>query len=896
MKLRLLHKLLFGFGLIIFLALVIGGVGYERIQSIQNSLYVINEETNPMVEMVHELIQLMKEMESLSMEVLLSTTTNDVDGIQAAVDEKSQLYDEKFSDLTAIVPDDALLADLQYVDRNSQNFLQAFNQMVSAKKNSINDEEDLIILLAKYEENLNSLDMYFKRNQSQMEIWALIMEWKGVVYQAVSETDTKSLEELQNQIEVIQQELVFVSDKNPDEALSTLIEQQYEIAQGDNGLFVVLENKIHNDVYVIDKTETMDEYVALLTTGFNTSIQDIQDMNHAALQQTEKQVRNAKTLILFIGLSIIVIGVIVSLFISGQIANAVKKMVNLADSISQNDLVEISKVMDALSMGDYTLDIHINADEIDYESSDEIGDLATALNFMVKRLNDMGRTSQRMIEKVRNTFFAINKDIMQLYSSSKELNGVSLQSSEATNQIATTIQQIARSTTEQTEGVSVMADTVEELSKMIEGVSKGAESQTQAINQTIETIQQMQFSIDGLIEMSKIVNNTATDASSLSNIGANQVNETIAEMEVIREKVEISSSQVQEMGKISARIGTMVEAIEDIASQTHLLALNATIEAARAGEHGKGFAVVAEEVGKLAARSADSTQQIVALVKDIQNTVSNAIEAMNISSQEVNQGVGKARETGDALNKIKEAIDSVNEQAENAEKLASNLVQASSELDNQTSVISSVVNDNLNSTKDMRQHSTNVLDIVENLASISEENSAAVEEVSASTEEMSAQVQEVAQSASVLSAMSDSLAVMLSDFYLGNDDMTIAVLPIFVQSHRRWVDLAHDIVNNQQQVTQAIEEKANTDCHLKKWIRGSGRNIIWCYDHAEDLIMIHDSFHGHFLDLIALTKQDQWGKTVEVIEALERDSEMVIQYLEEIYDLYQEGKRCEVLN
>jgi ABC-type transporter Mla subunit MlaD len=55
---------------------------------------------------------------------------------------------------------------------------------------------------------------------------------------------------------------------------------------------------------------------------------------------------------------------------------------------------------------------------------------------------------------------------------------------------------------------------------------------------------------------------------------------------------------------------------------------------------------------------------------------------------------------------------------------------------------------------------------IENIASISEENSAAAEEVSATVEEVSAQVEEVTASAQSLSAMAQELQALVVQFKL----------------------------------------------------------------------------------------------------------------------------------
>ena len=511
-----------------------------------------------------------------------------------------------------------------------------------------------------------------------------------------------------------------------------------------------------------------------------TAIDDMQVMKVDQAKTTSNEnsaTANQATTVMII---IIVVGVLMGVGLGAIIANSITTPLGIVVGIANG-----------LSVGELAREVSDSVKDQVRKRQDEIGDIGKSFDKLINYMQEMGNAanliaendlttqvnarSQKdelgtafatMIGNLRQSVFQISESADSLSSASSQLSAAANQAGQATNQIAATVQQVAKGTTQQAESVNKTASSVEQMGRAIDGVAKGAQEQAAAVGKASNITSQITTAITQVSGNAQAVTRDSATAAEAARKGAVTVQETIQGMEAIKVKVGLSAQKVQEMGQRSDQIGTIVEAIEDIASQTNLLALNAAIEAARAGEHGKGFAVVADEVRKLAERASSATKEIGGLIKGIQTTVAEAVTAMNEGAREVEIGVSKANGAGQALNDILKAAEAVYQQADQAATASQRMNVAANELVSSMDSVSAVVEENTAATEEMAASSSEVTQAIENIASVSEENSAAIEQVSASAEEMSAQVEEVTASAASLAEMAHTLQDVVAQFKL----------------------------------------------------------------------------------------------------------------------------------
>lgn len=367
----------------------------------------------------------------------------------------------------------------------------------------------------------------------------------------------------------------------------------------------------------------------------------------------------------------IVMIIIIVIIIIGLIL--ITKVVQaIIESIS-NPVEEIKSAALEMAKGNYDL-------EIEYTSEDEIGVLADCMREMILFTKD----NISNITEVLNKFAEGNFDVDIEGDYIGEFIAIKESLEKIVDSINNTFYDI-KIVTEQ------VKDGSEQVASTAQVISEGA------INQA-GIIQELIASIGEINEKVKVSTEQANSTNVLTIELGNQIelnNEKMNEMVTAMNKIEESSRNIK----------SIINTIYSISEQTNLLALNAAIEAARAGESGKGFAVVADEIRKLAEESSVAVKNTEILIEDSITNVNNGKNIADEASEALNAVVRKAKEAVEligtiaklteqgamSISEVYEGIDQIAEVVESNTAISEESAAASEELSSQSESLQNMI-------------------------------------------------------------------------------------------------------------------------------------------------------------------------------------------------------------
>lgn len=197
-----------------------------------------------------------------------------------------------------------------------------------------------------------------------------------------------------------------------------------------------------------------------------------------------------------------------------------------------------------------------------------------------------------------------------------------------------------------------LTDVMREITNIASQVGNGASQVSSGAQALSQGTMQQQSSMDGLVsniaDITEQIQNSTVRCSNASNL-VDRATGYAAEADTKMDELVTATKNIDQS---SAKIGSIIKTIEDIAFQTDILALNASVEAARAGEAGKGFAVVSEEVKSLAAKSAKAA-------KNTSTLIGRSIQDVTTGTESTNHAISAMQVISECIQSIKTLMDDI---------------------------------------------------------------------------------------------------------------------------------------------------------------------------------------------------------------------------------------------
>lgn len=371
-----------------------------------------------------------------------------------------------------------------------------------------------------------------------------------------------------------------------------------------------------------------------------------------------------------------IISVLISLLIAViAIAIGVKSAKKIGNVIG-TPIELCSKRLSLLAKGD----LHSPVPEIN--TQDETRVLADATAELAESLKLVIEDADYVLGEMSGGNFAVDTDRDSVYVG--DFRGIIESMKKLNKSLNETLRNITEAVEQVTLGATQMAETAQSL-------AEGATDQAGAVEELQATITNLTSIVEGSAKALGDSYQMARDYQQHAIASGEEMNDLTAAMQSITDT--------------SNQINDIIEAIEDIASQTNLLSLNAAIEAARAGEAGRGFAVVADQIRKLAEDSAQSAIQtrtlIEASLQEIEKgnqitertrqSLMKVVDGMDVLAGESQKAMNNSQMQAEAMEQIEVGIEQISGVVQNNSATAEESSATSEELSAQAVTINEMV-------------------------------------------------------------------------------------------------------------------------------------------------------------------------------------------------------------
>lgn len=327
-----------------------------------------------------------------------------------------------------------------------------------------------------------------------------------------------------------------------------------------------------------------------------------------------------------------------------------------------NQLGKLNSTIREISAGD------LNA-RVELGGRSELAELGQAFDGMVEDRISTQRKINAEHQQLNESVFTLLEAVADL--SERNLTVRAKVTEDATGPLADAINQLAEDTAEvlkQVREIAIAVDTTsQDVNQHALSVNQLALLERTEAEETAEQLGNILRRLDSIAESAQQANRVADTTSRATREAQESVARTLTSISGIRDTVQETGKRLKRLGERSQEISRIIDIISNISERTTVLALNASMQATAAGEAGRGFSVIAEEIQHLAESSRESTDQIGALVRNIQQEANTTIATMDQTISEVVDGSALAEQ---AAAQMQGSLDATNELVQSVEKIA----------------------------------------------------------------------------------------------------------------------------------------------------------------------------------------------------------------------------------